>query len=383
MEKVKVKSTAFDVIVDLITWFIFAVAVVVAFLAIVASFSGEQDAKEFFGVKMFIVQSDSMSKSSLSEEETIYFNAGDLIIIKPINEKSTLTVGDVITFISFDSDSYGKTITHKIRDVKHNSAGNLIGYVTYGINTGINDKTIVPPDSVIGKYVGKISKLGLLFAFTKTPQGYFLSILIPLILLIVFFSAKIGKVIAKKQVVTEYEDRIETLIEKFTKLECFIETALTKSDVNCEENNFKKLKKTSFAKKLLRLDSNIKTYFNILHNELVSYKNVNDRLSQKCMSYRLGRKLIAKMTVRGKTLNLHLAIDTANFDKKVYFQKNFADKKAYLEVPFTVKVKSDRGVNNAVKLISALMLNSEVQKKKNTIEVNGIKMLSNINRKRK
>jgi hypothetical protein len=67
------------------------------------------------------------------------------------------------------------------------------------------------------------------------------------------------------------------------------------------------------------------------------------------------------MTVRGKTLKLHLALDVNAFDKKVFSQKDMASVKAYTDVPFTVKVKSNRGKNNALKLVDALMVENECE----------------------
>ena len=120
------KKSVFYTIINIFAWLSFALAILMALTAIFASFSDEQNRKEVFGIKMLIVASDSMSKLPLLENEEIFFETGD-----------------VITFISFDKDSYGKTITHKIREVKFNAQGKLIGYVTYGINTGVNDQTLV------------------------------------------------------------------------------------------------------------------------------------------------------------------------------------------------------------------------------------------------
>ena len=61
-----------------------------------------------------------MSKSVLSEDEKIFFEAGDLIIIKKVSDVSTLKEGDVITFFSYNPESLGKTVTHN-------------GYVSRGV----------------------------------------------------------------------------------------------------------------------------------------------------------------------------------------------------------------------------------------------------------
>ncbi len=109
-----------------------------------------------------------------------------------------------------------------------------------------------------------------------------------------------------------------------------------------------------FADKLESADDSIKEYFKALDEKFTSYKKVHGRISQKCASYRLGRALKAKISLRGKTLKLHLALDVNAFNEKIYFQKDYKDIKSYEEVPFTVKVKSERGLKNALKLIEAL-----------------------------
>ena len=50
----------------------------------------------------------------------------------------------------------------------------------------MNDEKIVEPDFVLGKYSGKLPKLGNFFAFLKTTSGYIVCILVPFLLLILY-----------------------------------------------------------------------------------------------------------------------------------------------------------------------------------------------------
>ena len=118
-----------------------------------------------------------------------------------------------------------------------------------------------------------------------------------------------------------------------------------------------------FVDKIEAADESIKEFFKALDEKLTSYKKVHGRISQKCASYRVGRELKAKISLRGKTLKLHLALDVDAFNEKIYFQKDYKDIKAYEEVPFTVKVKSERGLKNAFKLIEALLADLKPAKK--------------------
>ena len=195
----KTKQIIFEKTIHIFAWFVFSLAVFMSLTTIFASLSGEENGKEIFGSKMLIVTSDSMSKSAISENEEIFFNAGDLIIIKKVESLSSLKEGDVITFVSYNPESYGKTVTHKIREIRYSSGEEIAEFVTYGINKGTNDTTPVKPENIIGKYSFKLPMIGNLFAFLKTSRGFYLSILIPAVLLIIFFSIKIGKILGKKR----------------------------------------------------------------------------------------------------------------------------------------------------------------------------------------
>ena len=406
------KKHIFEKTINVFAWLSFVLAIVITILTFGASFSGSDNGKAIFGHKLLIVNTDSMSKSPLSENEEIFFNAGDLIVIKTAEQTTSFKQGDVITFISSSQESFGKTLTHKIREVKI-SDGQVVGYITYGINTGTNDTAMVPVDNVIGVYSFKLPHVGKIFSFLKTPQGYYLSLLIPVILLITFFSLRAGKSLGVKATNTQYKDEIDELKEIVVRLEticqnmsaCTTDVTVVKdsgvsvSEVieNCETEtpteevqdndeyspeklNIPKGNKISFAEKLLGLEENVQSYFNIVHNEIVSYKKVSNRFSFKCVSYRFGRKLLAKMTVRGKTLKLHLALYVNEFNQNVFFQKDLSNIKAYNEVPFTVKIKSERGKNNALKLTDSLKEKFGLIKNDKYLPVNAIELLKNFSK---
>ncbi|MBO5851271.1 MAG: hypothetical protein J6R29_02935 [Clostridia bacterium] len=392
----------FNAITTVFAWLSFILAIFLAGLTIIASFSDEQNGKSVLGYKILIVNSDSMSLPQNDADEKVHFNAGDVIIIKTAKSNQVFKEGDVITFISKNGNSLGKTLTHKVREVKVDGNGNLIGYVTYGIYTGKNDESLVTPTNIIGVYSCKIPALGTFFAFLKTPGGYFTSILIPCVFLIIFFSIKLGKYVALREVSSVYDVELENLKQRVAVLEkasvvdlasdsAEMAVCVDETENSCEteqenepliiseSNNLKfstKSNKVSFLEKLLSLNEQVKEYYSIVYNEFLSYKKVSDRLSFKCVSFRSGKKLLAKVTVRGKTLTLYLALNVNEFNKNVYFQKDASSVKAYNKVPFLVKVKSDRGLKNALTLINTLMLINGIIKKQNYEAVNAIHLLS-------
>ena len=186
-----------DIALKVIIWVVVAFAVFMMIFTIVNVSTVDRNDRSIFGLKFYIVQTDSMSKSENNKDIDIHFNAGDIIIIKNVKDATALNVGDVIAFMSTNSVSYGETVTHMIRDVKKDEQGKVIGYVTYGTNTGTNDEALVEPEYVLGKYTGKLPGVGNFFAFVKSTPGYIICILVPFVLLILYNGVNVIRLFKK------------------------------------------------------------------------------------------------------------------------------------------------------------------------------------------
>ena len=186
-----------DIALKVIIWVVVAFAVFMMIFTIVTVSTVDRNDRSIFGLKFYIVQTDSMSKSENNKDIDIHFNAGDIIIIKNVKDATALNVGDVIAFMSTNSVSYGETVTHMIRDVKKDEQGKVIGYVTYGTNTGTNDEALVEPEYVLGKYTGKLPGVGNFFAFVKSTPGYIICILVPFVLLILYNGVNVIRLFKK------------------------------------------------------------------------------------------------------------------------------------------------------------------------------------------
>ena len=112
-----------DIALKVIIWVVVAFAVFMMIFTIVTVSTVDRNDRSIFGLKFYIVQTDSMSKSENNKDIDIHFNAGDIIIIKNVKDATALNVGDVIAFMSTNSVSYGETVTHMIRDVKKDEQG--------------------------------------------------------------------------------------------------------------------------------------------------------------------------------------------------------------------------------------------------------------------
>ena len=152
-----------------------AVAILVVIMTVLTVFSmvfNRDGTASVFGVQAYVVQSDSMTPE---------FAAGDVIFSEEVNPEE-LVAGDIITFISRDSASYGQTITHCIRKVTtHNGE---LAFITYGIATGVDDGTPAAASDVLGRYAFRIAGLGSFFEFLKSVPGYIVCILLPFLVII-------------------------------------------------------------------------------------------------------------------------------------------------------------------------------------------------------
>ena len=159
---------------DIFTWLISAVAIGMMIFTVVSVMTLNQRDRNVFGYRAFIVLSDSMKATD--------FDAGDVVIVKEV-DPTKLEAGDIIAFISQDSDHFGETITHKIRRKTTAESGDP-GFVTYGTTTDTDDKAVVTYPYILGKHSLTLPKVGTFFTFLKTTPGYIMCILIPFVLLI-------------------------------------------------------------------------------------------------------------------------------------------------------------------------------------------------------
>lgn len=203
-----------NIALKVITWLLVAFTVFMMIFTIVTVTTVDRNDRSILGVKFYIVQTDSMSKSDLNADMDVHFNAGDIVIIKSLEDNRALRAGDIIAFMSTNSVSYGETVTHMIREVKKTEDGKVLGYVTYGTNTGTDDEALVEPEYVLGAYSGKLSALGNFFAFVKSTPGYIVCILVPFLLLILYNGVNVIRLFRKyrreqMEVMQAERDKIE------------------------------------------------------------------------------------------------------------------------------------------------------------------------------
>lgn len=194
----------FNIIKNVLVWAIVAFAVGMMIFTVISVNAFDQNSRSLFGYKFFVVRTDSMAATD--------FDAGDIVVIKETDPR-TLVEGDIIAYLSQNSQSYGETVTHKIRTLTRAANGDP-GFVTYGTTTGVDDEIIVTYPYVLGKYVNKLPGVGTFFLFLKQPQGYFLCIFTPFLLLILYQGLNVIKLFRRYRA-----EQMEEMEEERKKIE--------------------------------------------------------------------------------------------------------------------------------------------------------------------
>ena len=171
----KVAKSIIAALVDILIVVLILFSVVISISSITAR--ANNGVPDLFGYTPFSVQTDSMKPT---------FVKGDYIFIEECNTED-LQVGDIITYFTI-IDGTRVINTHRIVEICEDNG--LIQYRTQGDNKETNpevDKVMPAPGDVIGKYNGtRIPVLGSVIDYLSTQLGFFLVILLPVLLFTIY-----------------------------------------------------------------------------------------------------------------------------------------------------------------------------------------------------
>lgn len=177
----KVVKRVINTIVDIVVIIILIVSLLVVVLSLT---SGSTGVANVFGYAPLSVQSNSM-------EDTIMTN--DVIIGKVVEDwTQTYEVDDIVTF-PIEIDGVKTFNTHRIVEVFEDNG------ITYYRTQGDNEKTNPTPDeelqtsdSIVAKWTGvRIPAIGGFLSFIRTQLGFFLCVLLPMILFFVYEAIRV------------------------------------------------------------------------------------------------------------------------------------------------------------------------------------------------
>lgn len=169
-----------NIVIDILVIFILIVSVFVATLSLTTESSGVPN---ILGIAPLSVQTASM-------EDTI--NPGDLIFCSLTDVADEFQKDDIVTFPIIVN---GEQVlnTHRIVEVVKDS--NITYYRTQGDNKKTNpepDEDLQTASTIVAKYNSfKIPGLGNVLSFIRTQLGFFLCVLLPMILFFIYEAVRV------------------------------------------------------------------------------------------------------------------------------------------------------------------------------------------------
>lgn len=159
--------------------FTIVLVVLVFFVAITVVVRVTGNTPSLFGYMIFRVTTGSMEPE---------LNVGEVILVQEVEDKSTLKVGDVVTYMGAVGNYANKLITHKIVKAPYVEDGQ-----TYVITKGVantNEDPRIRTDQIVGKLVYKIPVIDKIYSFFLTPWG----LLITIVLIVIAFGGEFWNV---------------------------------------------------------------------------------------------------------------------------------------------------------------------------------------------
>lgn len=202
---VKVKSII-NYLATIFTWAIFVILITIAALLIyyyvsvqIYARKGSDYAPPF---SIYTIVSPSM-------EDTILVY--DVIINTKIKKPTDIKVGDVITFKSTSSLSWGMNITHRVKDIQ--IVNGKYEFKTQGDNNAFPDTAPALYENVIGKTVIRLPQLGKLQMFVGSKFGWLTVVILPAFYVIIKDVAKLIRISKLKKTASGENELMKKEVE--------------------------------------------------------------------------------------------------------------------------------------------------------------------------
>ena len=111
----------------------------------------------------------------------------------------------------------------------------------------------------------------------------------------------------------------------------------------------------SLTAKICQLTNEVKDWYSELKNDLLSYETVKDRMSWRHETFRIGRMVVARIVVRGKTLCLLLAVEPAGYNGTKFTVEDVSNVARLVDTPTLYRIKSVRRLKYAKEMIAGIM----------------------------
>ena len=196
------KKTILEIIIDIFLICIVIVAIVIATLSgiiIVKKSLNPDKIPDIMGIKPFIVLTGSMEP---------IIKVGDLVIVEEIDENE-LKIDDIIAFRYTKEDV---VLIHRIVGIEEYEGKTL--FTTKGDNNQTEDKLNIEDKNIEGIYSFRLSKIGAIAMFIRTPQGIAIWLLS---IATIFFSWQFIKSLKREKIAERRLKECQEVIEELKK----------------------------------------------------------------------------------------------------------------------------------------------------------------------
>ncbi len=365
-EKANKKPSVWDTIAKIFSLVVTVMLCCIFAFAIYINLTEEKRANGIPSLK--VVQSASMSyknsnngylsKNGLDDQLQVY----DLILTRHLPDEFDLKLYDIVVYQAENGDM----VIHRIVGIEEPNEKHPEHryFKLQGDAIAYPDTYPVTYSQMRGIYVGeKIPFAGSVVMFMQSPAGYFcIALIVISIILFPLMEKKINE--AKKQRLQVLLNSSEALVEEPAKAllgtveELAIEAsraALEAEEELAVDSSFGRFRRKkndkTFFQRLSESTQQTKEFYKELCALLEEEAKVSKKDWAKHISYRAHGKPLAKMTIRGKTLNLYINLDPKEFKESKYVFTDLSEYKKHSSCPMHIKLTSKRKVKHSKELL--------------------------------
>lgn len=374
------KKSVFRMIIDIVSWTIFALLMLLAAFLIYYVIATNIYARKGERFKPIVSLYTIISGSMLPTIQ-VY----DVVVNQRIDDPTKLQEGDIITFISQSKINYGETITHRIIKVTYEDGKYY--YTTKGDYNLVPDESPVEYNNVIGKVILKIPQLGQAQFFLLKQGSKLFLILIPAFGVLIYDLIKMLNLFDTKKKVDE---SLKTKDYKLTKeeeedLKKKIKERLINKDNTIEnKKDVKELESSSEDTK-----EEINSYEDIAKVEepkkietTTLEENKESKLTQNTVITSSEKENVyedessSKLEESKKELNSNIKHSNKNSNHNRSKQSTYQTKKT------NIQKKNNYGTNNFKKKTTSKKINNNSKNQTNKQDIDVDKVLKKIKEKK-
>lgn len=166
-----------------VTFILVVLLIITSFFTISSRLSGGDP--KIFSYRIMTVLSGSMEPS---------IQTGSIVAIQPIQDPTSLKVGQVVTYES--PFKPGMLITHRIKEVRH--TGIDLEFITQGDNNPSPDPRPIPASNIVGTYSDfTLPYVGYILSFLHSKEGVAFMLIVPGVFLVAYQAFNIWRIISR------------------------------------------------------------------------------------------------------------------------------------------------------------------------------------------